>query len=1413
MSDVRSGRPDYLFEVSWEVCNKVGGIHTVISSKALQNREIYGSNHIVIGPDVWMDTEKNPEFAEDPLLFRSWRRHALKNEELRVRVGRWNIPGKPVAILVDFTQFFGRKNEIFTNLWLKFGVDSISAKWDYIESALFGYASGMVIESFVKYNLSSRNRVAAQFHEWMSAAGILYIKERNLAVGTTFTTHATVAGRALAFNNMALYDAMPYYNGDEKAKAFNVVARHSLEKAAARETDIFTTVSEMTAAECRQLLGRAVDIVTPNGFDNSVVPSEKESLQIREEARKKLLSVASAMHGIEYPSDTLLVGTAGRYEYKNKGIDAFLDALGNLKHRGYEGRKIVAFLMVPASHNGADKELLKVMAEGRKLDYPSHSSHYLAEPEYDNILNRIKYYNLNRRDDNIGVVFVPSYLKGNDGVFNMTYYNLLSGLDLTLFPSYYEPWGYTPMESLAFGVPTVTTTLAGFGLWIRQRCNGVEPAVRVVERRESNYGTVVEELSDIIEEFSKQNAEKRVEISALAKKLSKEVLWQDNIKFYEQAYMNSMDRVASRNGAFPEYREETMQSYTKFQVNNPTWRNMLINKKLPERLENLDILSKNLWWCWNQSAIELFKMADPELWELSNGNPIAMLDMIDLNRYNQLANDKAFTVKLDEVYAEFEEYMSKKKEAKAPNISYFCMEYGLDTSLKIYSGGLGILAGDYLKEASDMNVQMTAVGFLYKHGYFTQKLSAQGDQVANYDPQDFSKTHATPVMDEHGNWLKITVAFPGRTLYARIWKVEVGRINLYLLDTDIDENQYEDRGITHQLYGGDWENRLKQELLLGVGGIRALRVLGIHSEVYHCNEGHAAFIGLERLREYVQEKGLLYSEALEVVRASSLFTTHTPVPAGHDAFSEDMLRKYIAHYPERLKIDWYTLMSLGKLDPYNGNDKFSMSNLAANLSQEVNGVSWLHGKVSQDILSNLWPGYLPEELHVDYVTNGVHYPTWTAPEWKELHAKVFGEGFVNHNYDRSCFSGIRKVSDEQIWSIRCHLKKKLIEKVKECLSDTAIANHYSPHHIVEIKNTLRDDILTIGFARRFATYKRAHLLFRDLDTLSSILNNPERPMQFIFAGKAHPADKAGQDLIKRIVEISKMPQFIGKIVFVPNYDITLAKYLVQGVDIWMNNPTRPLEASGTSGEKAVMNGVMHFSVLDGWWVEGYKEGAGWALQMERTYDDQNFQDELDAATIYNIFESDIAPKYYDKNSKGISNIWIDTIKNCVAEVACDFTTNRMMNDYFDKFYNKLAARYNGLIANDYLEAREIAMWKRKMRREWNSIEILNNSFVNTASGTLVLGNNYEASLTLSIGNEVNPEDIGVEILLAEYNKKGRLIIKEVFEYKLRDCVNGIATYVCKIVPDKTGAYQIAGRMYAKHKSLPHRQDFELVKWL
>ena len=850
----------------------------------------------------------------------------------------------------------------------------------------------------------------------------------------------------------------------------------------------------------------------------------------------------------------------------------------------------------------------------------------------------------------------------------------------------------------------------------------------------------------------------------------------------------------------------------RFEASDPAWKSVMVTRHLPEELSGLETLCKNLWWCWNEDAKLLFRSIDADIWHTSGHNPMAILDKVSLKRYNELAKDVSFLSRLGAVMDEFNRYMALKNERTEPSVAYFCMEYGLETSLKIYSGGLGILAGDYLKESSDMNVNMVAVGLLYRYGYFTQRITPQGNQVAEYDAQDFLKIPADPVLDKNGNWLTIRMAMPGREMHARIWKVSVGRTDLYLLDTDFEANLPEDRQVTHQLYGGDWENRLKQEILLGIGGVRALRQLGLNPTIYHYNEGHAAFAGLERLREYMQDQHLGFNEAMELIRASGLFTTHTPVPAGHDSFDEGMLSRYLGHYPSRYGIAWDTLLSLGKIHPENRDEKFSMSVLAANMSQNVNCVSMLHGKVSQDIFKDMYKGYLPEELHISYVTNGVHYATWAARDWKAIHYKVFGHEFRTGHYDKSCFDRIYKVSDDEIWNVRKILKDELIKTVTERISDPSLCSHYTPTQIVKINETFRPDVLTIGFARRFATYKRATLLFSDLDRLDAIVNNPERPVQFVFAGKAHPADGAGQDLIKQIIEISKQDRFLGRIVFVPGYDIRLAKRLVQGVDVWLNNPTRPLEASGTSGEKAAMNGVMHFSVLDGWWVEGYQEDAGWALPMERTYDDQQYQNELDAATIYATIENEIAPAYYNFNDRTrLSKEWVGYIKNTIAKVASNFTTNRMLTDYCNQYYYPQAERYNMLSADNNKVAKEIGSWKMHMLAEWNNIRVVSCQQPD-ASYIVSKHDPICGEVVLDLGR-IKPEDIGVEMIFATSDSKGALHIQETQQYSLVDYANGIARFATSVQPERTGMYQVGIRMYANNPALPHRQDFPLVKWL
>ena len=895
-------QPDYLFEVSWEVCNKVGGIYTVIATKALYLQSQLGRHHIFIGPDVWMHRAGNPDFLEDPLLYRSWRAQA-QSEGLRFRVGRWNIPGKPIAILVDYKHLLPQADDILTGFWKDFGVDSISGNWDYKESAVFGYAAGLVIESFWNYNVESGEKAVAQFHEWQTGAGILQIKRSGIPVATAFTTHATMMGRCLAGNNLPLYDQLGTYNADEMARRFNVVAIHSLEKTSALNADVFTTVSEITARECAQFHGREVDVVTPNGFENSFTPASDEEYQsLHDAARARLQEVASAMSAEPVPSNAIYIGIGGRYEYRNKGIDVFIDALDKLNRSDYDGRSIQAFIMIPAGHHGPDKELAAKLFDGGRPDYQTQTSHYLMNAEYDMITRRLREIGLNNAiGDKVKVYFIPSYLNGDDGIFNMRYYDLLCGLDLALFPSYYEPWGYTPLEALAFRVPTLTTTLAGFGKWVLSHYGKAHPGITVLERNDSNYEEVVEGVASRIKEVSGLELEERNKYRENAREVAQIALWDNQIVYYQEAYSLALAKVQGQLSSY-KTKEKTMQ-YSKTDVTNPTWRTVLVTRHLPAKLSRLEKLSKNLWWCWNESAKDLFRTIDPEVWHTSGHNPLVVLDTVSIKRFQQLSEDQAFLMKMKTVLDEFDAYMAAKEKRTAPSIAYFCMEYGLDTSLKISSGGLGILAGDYLKETSDMNVNLVAVGLLYRYGYFTQVISGQGYQVANYDAQDFLKIPATPVLDADGQWVTTSVAFPGRTLNARVWKVEVGRTDLYLLDTDYEANLPEDREVTYHLYGGNWENRLKQELLLGVGGIRALRKMGIDAQVYHCNEGHAAFTGLERLREYIEKDNLDFSEALEVVRASSLFTTHTPVPAGHDAFEEGMLRQYIGHYPERLKID------------------------------------------------------------------------------------------------------------------------------------------------------------------------------------------------------------------------------------------------------------------------------------------------------------------------------------------------------------------------------------------------------------------------------------------------------------------------------------------------------------------------------
>lgn len=843
--------------------------------------------------------------------------------------------------------------------------------------------------------------------------------------------------------------------------------------------------------------------------------------------------------------------------------------------------------------------------------------------------------------------------------------------------------------------------------------------------------------------------------------------------------------------------------------NTPSWRNITVKTQLPAKLKKLDELSKNLWWAWNSEAKTIFHDLNKELWHTTGENPVLLLQRLNSEQFEEISKDDVMLERINTVYTHFKNYMKEPLRTDLPSVSYFSMEYGLCPALKIYSGGLGILAGDYIKEASDRRVNMTAVGFLYKYGYFTQTLAMDGQQIAKYEPQNFNQLPIEPVLDENGKQMELEVPYPERIIYANIWRVNVGRVKLYLLDTENDKNSEFDRPITDELYGGDWENRIKQEYLLGIGGILLLKKLGIKNQLYHCNEGHAALLNLQRLVDYIQDDGLNFNEALEIVRASALYTVHTPVPAGHDYFDEGLFGKYMGGFPEKLGISWNDLMNMGRENP-NSQERFCMSVFALNTTQESNGVSWLHGQVSRRMFAGLWKGFAPEESHVGYVTNGVHMPTWAASEWKEYYSKILGDDFEEHQEDEKTWAPILNVPDEEIWNMRQLLKNKLIDFVKRDFSATWLKNQGDPTRIMSIVDKINPNALLIGFARRFATYKRAHLLFTDLDRLSKIVNNEKFPVQFIFAGKAHPADGAGKDLIKHIIEISKMPQFLGKIIFLENYDMAVSKRLITGVDIWLNTPTRPLEASGTSGEKAEMNGLLNFSVLDGWWYEGYREGAGWALTDKRTYTDQGQQDKLDAATIYSMLENEIIPLYFAKNSKGYSPEWVQYIKNSIAHIAPHYTMSRMIKDYFDRFYIKEANRSSSLCENNYALAREIVNWKENVVSKWNDVLPVDIQLSDSLKNSTNNGEPIEATIKLNTAGLTS--DIKIE-LVVHSEIDGETKFYNTYPLKVIDAEGDILTYQLRLHLKDDGVFKYSFRVYPWNEKLPHRQDFAYMKWI
>ncbi|HZU68206.1 MAG TPA: alpha-glucan family phosphorylase [Ktedonobacteraceae bacterium] len=837
---------------------------------------------------------------------------------------------------------------------------------------------------------------------------------------------------------------------------------------------------------------------------------------------------------------------------------------------------------------------------------------------------------------------------------------------------------------------------------------------------------------------------------------------------------------------------------------------------MPSRISRLYELAYNLWWSWHPEARALYRKLDPDLWEKVGHNPVHFLSELDPRLLEQAAEDKVYLEHYDSVLEDFDRYMHPRAEETwfsqtypeyaDQTIAYFSAEFGLHESLPIYSGGLGILSGDHCKEASDLGLPFVGVGFLYPQGYFRQAVTREGVQEAFYDKLHFSEAPATPALGPDGNEVMISVDLPGRRIHAKVWKLQVGRIPLYLMDTDVPPNAPHDRELSARLYGGDREMRISQEIVLGIGGVRALRALGISPAAWHLNEGHAAFLNLERCRELVAA-GLKFNEAREAVAANSLFTTHTPVPAGNDTFSYDLIDKYFGSYWGQLGLNREQFMEIARED-HGWGPTFSMTVLALRLTGDHNGVSRLHGDVSRKMWQFLWPGIDPDEVPIDYITNGIHTPSWISPQMNDLFKRYLGEDWENHVDDPDLWNRIDEIPDEKLWNVHLERKEALIAYARRHLRDQHLRLGEGSVQIAEIERMLNKDALIIGFARRFATYKRATLIFRDFDRLNRIVNNPQRPVQIIFAGKAHPADEPGKALIEQVYRFSRSDALRGKIIFLENYDIDMARYLVSGTDLWLNNPIRPHEASGTSGQKAALNGQPNCSILDGWWAEGYNGKNGWAIGEEREYHDTNVQAEADSLSLYRLLEEEIVPTYYDCGSDGIPHRWIAFMKEAIRTCAPQFSMKRMVKEYTTRFYVPEIQRGIAIAQDNYERARVLAAWKDKIRKSWQSLEVYADG---QRDGQLSLGEGIDVRAWVR-GDGLRPQDLSVELVYGDANDEQLPIQHTLPMQYTKQELDGSYRFDLRLQPPESGSIAYGIRVLPNHPALGGKHEMGLVRW-
>jgi phosphorylase/glycogen(starch) synthase len=1408
----------YLFEVSWEVCNKVGGIYTVITSKIMEATRAFGDQYILLGPDI----KTNLEFEETDENFWAKIREGTAIKEIPCRFGRWKVPGEPKVILVGYSKKYN-KDQLLYRIWEDYGVDSIAGGWDYIEPVMFSYACGEVIETIYNTMVKPFGLPAvAQFHEWMTGAGLLGLKKAVPDIGTVFTTHATILGRSLAGSGVDIYSAMEHISPQREAGAHNITAKYSMEAVTAREADCFTTVSDITAMEAKNFLGRQPDFITPNGLDIEHIPDLTENRTPSIKAKEKLLGAAGGFLRKDLPPSTKIICISGRYEFHNKGIDVFLSALGRLDKDLSE--PVLAYLFVLGGYTDLIPAL---QGEYTKSDQgnPPISTHRLHYEASDPILQTCNRLGLNNTaKNNVNVIFIPAYLNGHDGLLNMHYYEALSGCDLGVFPSYYEPWGYTPLESAAYAVPTVTTDQAGFGLWV-ERSVGENSGVMLIKRQGKDMASIEDHLYRIFQNVLSWKDEDLYQRRKKARAISVKASWSNFFKQYLKAYDKSLEYAIDRSErlASAEYRSEKKYTYAGVVSSKPHFRSFTAVANLPKNVSRLRELAYNLWWSWNPRSLDVFATLYPRLWSELGNNPVKMLETVSPDRLANSANNASYVNLYARVMKQFDEYMDDKTCSErlqksneirwSSPVAYFSTEYGLHESLPIYSGGLGVLSGDHLKTASDLNIPLVGIGLLYKFGFFKQVVDRNGIQITQYAENDFSRMPVKIVQDERGNEVQISLELPGRTLYANIWQLKIGRVSLYLLDTDIPRNTFQDRKITSNLYVADQKTRMEQEILLGIGGIRLLRKLGIEPSVYHINEGHSAFLIFERIANLMTEEGLSFDEASEVVRGSTIFTTHTPVEAGNERFSKDLMEHYFSNFVKWSGISWSQFWELGKKE--SGEDKpFFMTILALKLSNMSNGVSKIHGEVSKSIWRDVWKGLHYSEIPITYITNGVHMMSYIAPRMKDLLSAFLETDWEKDITNAERWFKIQNMSDDLLWRTRFELKQKTINLIRDQTIKQWAKYGYAKSWSEDLFSKINPAALLIGFSRRFAPYKRADLILSDLNRLDKILNHPNRPVHIVFSGKSHPNDEMGKNLIKKVIDICKDERFRGKIFFLEDYDIHIARQLIQGVDVWMNTPRRPYEACGTSGEKVAVNGVLNFSISDGWWAEGFDGTNGWTIgPVVKDYIDESPNaDAEDSQSLYAILENTIIPLFYNRDETGLPEKWLAMVKRSMQTLVPAFNSERMVSEYYHQMYVPTAKRNQEMTRDSYKLAKEIADWKLKIPMRFSSLKFLNVSVEGIHGDTMIVEQPLMINASIDPG-KLEPDEILVELVIGKV--EGQRFVGDLACVPLEithTSEDGILTFSVEYKVKQNGTYNYGVRVVPYNRRLPYKHEAGMILW-